>query len=340
MIWMNLGRWTSKSVRSMKSFGSSSLSLDYLMTDQDDALDLRHGASIRWDHPDLAVDSDTSRRARYRQLQSRFREEVLGIGVGLDSREIRRPNMLPRAAVSERPHLNFLSPAIGEYARARASVVGAEHGTLEEDRLYRNMLSSMPMCFNLFGQLRVYPQSAARLLSDALELDIAAVSKIDVEWTPKGEHPLGDRTAFDAFVEYITSDGKRGFLGVETKYTEPFSHREYDKPSYRRWSGPKHGFVDGAAHRLMQRKTNQLWRNLLLVIATRHEQDYAHGHVVVIAPADDRGASKALDGVRAQMVEPKKSVRGIDLESLMARAAEYDELSAWARRFSERYLAV
>ena len=74
------------------------------------------------------------------------------------------------------------------------------------------------------------------------------------------------------------------------------------------------------------------------VIATRHEQDYASGHVVVIAPADDRGATDALDGVQAQLVEPQDSVRELSLESLMETAGDYDELSEWSERFTTRYL--
>jgi hypothetical protein len=47
--------------------------------------------------------------------------------------------------------VNFLTPAICEVARTR---VGAkqEHETLDDKRLYRDLLSSMPMAFNLFGE--------------------------------------------------------------------------------------------------------------------------------------------------------------------------------------------
>ena len=298
---------------------------------------LTHGHSIPWNDPSLTVDSDPARRARYRRLQSWYRHQVLGVGAGEDRREIPRANMLPRPAVEQKPHLNFLSPAIGEYARARAAVVAAEDGTLDEDRLYRNMLSSMPMCFNLFGQFRIYPDSAARLLSDALGLDIAAITTIDVEWTPSGEHPLGDRTAFDAYVEYLTADEQRGFLGVETKYTEPFSRREYDTAAYREWTTPQQGFKPGAADELVDRKTNQLWRNLLLAVAVRDRESFAHGHVVVIAPDDDRDAEEAVTGVGAQMTDPDDALRHITLNELTDRAAQQTRLAEWAGQFRRRY---
>lgn len=298
---------------------------------------LTHGHSIPWDDPSLTVDSDPPRRARYRRLQSWYRHHVLGVGAGEDRREIPRANMLPSRAVEQNPHLNFLSPPIGEYARARAAVVAAEDGTLDEDRLYRNMLSSMPMCFNIFGQFRIYPDSAARLLSDALDLDVAAITTIDVEWTPPGEHPLGDRTAFDAYVEYLTADEQRGFLGVETKYTEPFSQREYDTAAYREWTRPEHGFKPGAADELVGRNTNQLWRNLLLAVAVRDRREFAHGHVVVIAPGDDQSAREAVADVRAQMTDPDDALRHITLAELTDRAAQQARLVDWAGQFRRRY---
>jgi hypothetical protein len=52
---------------------------------------------------------------------------------------------------------------------------------------------------------------------------------VDIEYAPDPkEEFLDDRTAFDAFVEFDRVDGTRGFVGIETKLTEPFSRKTYD----------------------------------------------------------------------------------------------------------------
>ena len=46
--------------------------------------------------------------------------------------------------------LNFLTPHIFEVAKRRLAI---KKGTIDPFRLFCNMLSSQPMCFNLFGPL-------------------------------------------------------------------------------------------------------------------------------------------------------------------------------------------
>ena len=122
------------------------------------------------------------------------------------------------------------------------------NGTLNEDRLRRNMLSSMPLCFDLFGFLRRYPHVAARVLGNAFHLPIAKILVIEVESKPCDA--LEDRTAFHACVRYRRPDGQEGFVGVETKYTEPFSQKEYCTEPYLRLSSNLTVFRAEAAVRL------------------------------------------------------------------------------------------
>lgn len=275
----------------------------------------------KWNHPDFVVHSDTPWRKKYRALQSWYRETVLGVPAGLDSDGVLRGNLLPRELAETKPWLNFLTPEIAEYVEARMPVVRAAGGSLDEDRLTRNLLSSMPLCFNIFGYLRVYPVSAARVFSKVLGLDIAFLESIEVEWTPEGDHPLGDRTAFDAFVKYRTRTGDRGFLGVETKYTEPFSQKEYASDIYRKITeSPASGFRKGAVSRLKGVETNQLWRNALLAVSVRSSGSYAIGHFLVMAPEGDAEVRKALDGISAELIKPNTLVLSVSLETFIKEA--------------------
>jgi hypothetical protein len=215
-----------------------------------------------------------------------------------------------------------------------------EGGTLELDRLRRNLLSSMPLCFNLFGKLRAEPQTAARVLGRVLGLDIATIDEVLVEYAPAaGKAALKDRTAFDAFVAYRTSSGSKGFLGVETKYTEPFSPTIYPANRYEPLDAYQTArFRPGAAQRLARPATNQLWRNVLLAAATRADGGFRIGHAVVIAGQDDQAARRAVSALKAELDDPDGLLRSVSLERLVEECLGEPLLAGWAAEFRRRYL--
>ena len=292
-----------------------------------------------WTDSQFRVRSDPPRRAARRLLQGWWREVELGLPPGRDEKGTLRNNMLPRSAVQGDPGLNFLTPEILAYTQQRAPLVIRREGTLDEDRLFRNLLSSMPMCFNLFGFLRHHPVAAARVLSVASGLDVARIEAVDVEWTPDGAHPLGDRTAFDAWVSYRTSTGGRGFLGVETKYTEPFSQRVYMRDRYKEVTNwDESGFLPDAVRLLSGRSTNQFWRNALLAVAVRRAADFDYGHVLVVALEDDPHVEHAMSVLRSAHIEPDSLVRVAPIERIVELALDEPLLAAWANQFARRYV--
>jgi len=294
---------------------------------------------LRWQDPRLRVRSDPARRAARRLLQGWWREVELGLAPGRDQDGSLRNNMLPAEAVARDRSLNFLSPEAASYAEKRAPVVLGEAGALDEDRLWRNLLSSMPLCFNLFGRLRADPECGARVLARATGLDVAKIEELEVEWTPAGGHPLGDRTAFDAWVSYRDSHDNRAFFAVETKYTEPFSRGVYDRPRYREVTAwPEVGFLPGAADILRAAATNQLWRNTLLAAAVRREGGFAEGRVLVVALEDDPHVAGAMQVFRDVHEAPKTLVHVTTIEQLVAAAGQEESLSAWSESFERRYL--
>jgi hypothetical protein len=292
-----------------------------------------------WNAESLAVPSDDAWTAQYRRLQSWYREAVLRARPGGGGNRDAVGSMLHEDELRARPGLNFLTPEIAAYAAARARAVREADGTLEEHRLLHNMLSSMPLCFNLFGFLRSRPKEAAVVLADALNLPIATIDEIEVEWAPPRTEHLGDRTAFDAIVFYRTPAGDRGFVGIETKYTEPFSSTEYDIPAYRELTQPP-VFRPGAADRLKGKATNQLWRNTLLALSLKTKQDFALGHVAVVACDGDTKVKAALEGLHTDLVAFDTLVRSVTLERLVSAFATMRETRSWAKEFYGRYLGL
>jgi hypothetical protein len=188
----------------------------------------------RWNAPELQVTGDDRRTAKYRLLQSWYRETVLDASPGFYTPRglAERPlgSLLHRDEVAQWNGLNFLDPKIHAYAAQRARTVEDEHGTLDEYRLMHNMLSSMPMCFNLFGMVREIPEAQLSFVRSLFDPKATDVEMIECEWTPRlPEATINDRTAFDAAIITRRADGSRHLIGVETKYTESFS------PAPSRW---------------------------------------------------------------------------------------------------------
>lgn len=165
--------------------------------------------------------TEYKRRLRYRQALWRERAE-LPIGEQ-DMRDgTTRPigsRIEPRNARESRA--NFLTD--NAWIAACERVDNPEpYQTLDERRLWSDLLSSMPMCFNLLGDLRadtgLATQVARRWFPD-LE---ATVDEVRFEWSPGRADPeyLDNRTAFDAALILHLGDDRHGVVGIETKYHE------------------------------------------------------------------------------------------------------------------------
>lgn len=291
---------------------------------------------IEWSDPRLRISSDSARTSRYRALQSWYRQERLEVPPGRDLRGRTIASMLPAEALIDRPGLNFITPEAAGYASTRAGQVVASGGTLDGDRLRRNMLSSMPMCFNIFGSLRVQPEFPA-LMNELFAIDVASIEAVECEWAPDRTLHLNDRTAFDAFVVYRDPGDRRCFLAIETKYTEPFSQKEYDSQLYRDVTVGSGYFIEGASKHLVGRATNQMWRMTMLAASMLHRKDFDDGSVAVLSLANDRHARAAVEGVRAQVVN-YEFVKSVSLEDLAMAASRYASLRSWATAFQTRYL--
>lgn len=281
--------------------------------------------------------------ATMRRHQSWYRADVLGVPCGVGPRSGSKNsfgNML-RAEDGARG-LNFLSASAFQVAKAR---IAQGHGAVESFRLLNNMLSSMPLCFNLFGPLALDLGLAKCLLGPLLPGELAEVTRVLLEFspTPAGEY-LADRTAFDAFVEYRRPDGRLAAVGIETKLTEPFSQKLYDRSEYRRWmaGGP---WLASAVDRVQRMEHNQLWRDHLLAIAMRDHPDspYAEVRLAVVHHPLDAACVEVLDGYASLLKPGDRTLLRWPMDALVRgfMAAARDAGSQeWLAAFELRYLAL
>lgn len=244
---------------------------------------------------------------------------------------------------------NFISPAAFAYAKERvADKQGNSDLTIDEHRLFNNMLSSQPMCFNLLADFRAgvqagWPDATEVLAAIFAESEIGTIASVEVEMIPRPTADyIDDKTAFDALIQFTNCNGQTGIAAIETKYTDKLggnvASRQDRKlalinelnlltPEGRAWYA-NHGF-------------DQIARNLLLTLAyaRRHAVDNAINYV--LGPSDDHETPALIDEMNARLA-PKYRDRllWLPLEQVVDRgvSAGPGYYADHLRRFRRRYL--
>ncbi len=278
--------------------------------------------------------------ARLRRHQSWYRANVLcaGYGVGPKPTSLNCYGNMLMADDAERG-ANFLTPEIFAVAKRR---LAENSGVVERFRLLYNMLSSQPMCFNLFAPLADDLEMATRLIAALLPGEVAEVLAVVLEFNPvPASAYLNDRTAFDAYVEWRRPDGQMAFMGFETKLSEPFSQKVYDGPNYRRWMGPMSPWLPDSD--VANIRHNQLWRDHLLAVAHQRQarSTYEHGRLAVVRhPLDDACAETAA-GYR-KLLHPHDDtfveLTLADVIDTWSGAVQTEAERGWLDGFRLRYL--
>ncbi len=286
--------------------------------------------------PQYQRDDDFTRRMR--RHQSWYRARVLRVACGTGPSPSSRTsygNMLDERAASR--GLNFLAPDIFQLARQRAA---AGTGAVDEFRLMRNMLSSQPMAFNLFGKLALNHDLATELTRALWGAHVKRVTDVRFEWAPRpADEYLDDRTAFDVFIEYEGDGGRAGFIGIEVKLTEPFSRRRYDKPTYRRWMTPNSPWRIASHEAVADIEHNQLWRDHLLAwsMLQHPSRRFRSGHLSVVFHPEDHRCRGVIDRYRT-LLRSHATFSAFDLSQVISAWRPF--AGEWLESFAERYLAL
>jgi hypothetical protein len=276
--------------------------------------------------------------------QSWYRRHVLGLPPG--------PNPAARGTVygnmlqpeHGKQGYNFLSAATHNLAEGR---LHEAQGMVEPNRLRSNLLSSQPMCFNLLAPLAQDLELASRLLTGLPGLpDSLRVTEVKIEYAPPKEQHLNDNTAFDAWIGYERDHAVCGFVGIETKLTEPFSQAGYAfDDRYARWRHqPEWWWRPGAEEEFSDKQFNQLWRNHLLAFSVLYQpqQVYQEGYCAVVYHAEDVACTEAIETYRLQL-DPRAQSTLLDwpLDTVVERWTALLQTRAqreWLNAFRLRYL--
>lgn len=237
---------------------------------------------------------------------------------------------------------NFLSETVHREVRKRISDL-KPHQTMDEDRLYADLLSSMPMCFNLFGELASDLSLADHAVHTWWPDTPGRVSSVQFEWSPGRRLPgeyLENCSAFDVAFIMDLGDGTQGVLGMEIRYHE---HAKPESPPsderikrYAQVTDESGIMSRQAMETILGTELQQIWLNHLLAVSMplHDSRQWSWARFVLVHPQKNPSYARAAERYRTLLSKPEVfEVRTI--ESLLEAEVLPKELS---EAFRSRYV--
>ena len=238
---------------------------------------------------------------------------------------------------------NFLTDSIFKIVKNEVDNSKKKGKMISEPRIWNNLLSSQPLAFNLFGELKLDKQLATQIFSELYpELGITSILEIEFEHSPgrKDSKYTGDSSAFDVFVEYLDKLNNKSFLGIEVKYSEnlkdnPSSHKKrYEEIS------TESGFINLSRIKdLKEKPIQQIWRDHLLTLSLFiTNSDYKRGDFIYLFPMENKECVEAIKKYQQTFVPNIENYfKPLTIEKLTEKIKEYCS-EKWIIDFEDRYL--
>lgn len=286
---------------------------------------------------------------RCRLLQSLYREEIkepMGNGPWKNSKT-QQINMIKNG---EKSGKNFVDSYTFRYAKLRVARI-KKNETINEFRLFNNLLSSQPMAFNLFCPLMHMLKDGHQELVTTLvcsvfpHLPIGQVTKIKPEYLHTNvEKYLNDKTAMDAIIRYKDKEGRRCFIAIETKYTDVLGTKSAKDTKIQKAFIKQLGFFKPESEKALvepKKPISQIYRNFLLSECYRIKERAHECHSIVLSPKDHPTTEKEVKSLQNELrPEYRYKIQALSLEDFVDRILavcppEYSSPFVW---FRHRYL--
>lgn len=289
---------------------------------------------LPWDSPKFREKKDTAWTAGCRWLASWWREQQgHQPGERNDISDTLVGAMLPLDSDAED---NFFSPRVITAVEDRV-LNGAEFGVVATEVLFRSLLETQVLVFNLIGEFVASPNALLPWVR-TLDPTAAAVTEIRIEWQPDRKLHHGGGPGFDAFVEYRSRlRSARRFLALECTYAEDVERSTLvAKPVVHDATEASDKWRPGATRRLDRPALRRYWIPTLVAQSLVEHGDYDAGRVVAMSCASNPDPVFATNYVRAELVEPDASLLLSSFDAMVdALAPTQPEWAAYIRR---RYL--
>ncbi len=224
---------------------------------------------------------------------------------------------------------NFLSPNISEAVEKTIwERQATSSGIIQKDRLFNNLLSSQPLCFNFFGELKLDQAFALQVLQQFWP-GLTKVKQVIFEFAPV-ENYTNDNSAFDVAFE-VMAGNHVGLVGLECKYTDTFSQTEYDKAEYRHIFNNRNESVFAAGYEEFRAaRFNQLFRNQLIAEALIQNGQYDFVYTGLFCHQDDEGALQIGAEFQHKLKNGDKIFRVITYQDYIEKMQKLE--ISWERR--------
>jgi hypothetical protein len=206
-------------------------------------------------------------------------------------------------------------------------------------RIFDNMLSSQPLCFNLFGELSLDLDAATDVARILWPDRVDMIRSIKFEHSPgRGDaNYLSNKSAFDVYLEHSTPTGGRGFIGIEVKYHEnlraaPARH----KPRYDEVAAASGAFKPGRTEGMHKPPLQQLWLDHLLALSMLQGRDWDTGLFVLLHPTHNEVCSSAWRDYSTRL-RPESHAQARTIEELVGVISKVAP-RPWVTEFEHRYL--
>ena len=252
---------------------------------------------------------------------------------------------------------NFLTEHAFNYAKDRVEHK-KKYETIEGDRLFNNLLSSQPMAFNLFCPLRQMreesPETATKVIKAALPgYPIHIVTEVELEFIPENHMELtGDKSAMDAIIRFEDEHGKKGFIAIETKYSENLgTNVAYDRDKDGK-KIPRAKSIEAVKElqcfkleeeRLIiegKKGLTQIYRNFLLSETYGHKEGLL-SYSIILAPKKNPSTVDEFKSLHNELRdEYKDKIKNIYLEEFVNNIVSVcpEAYKSVFERFYDRYL--
>ncbi|GAK53157.1 hypothetical protein U14_04417 [Candidatus Moduliflexus flocculans] len=223
---------------------------------------------------------------------------------------------------------NFLTPTVSQIVKntLQKRKQRDESGIIEEDRLFDNLLSSQPVCFNFFGELSADPSFAFSVLHQFYH-ELTEVTDVLFEFAPEKNYTQ-DNSAFDVAIK-VKSGNSIGLLGVECKYTDAFSSTEYDKLAYKEIFQRSTQFKEPYS-KYISSQFNQLFRNQLIAEALVQNGEYTFVKTALFCHQEDQKTLQIGSEFQKMLHDGKEIFRIITYQSLIENIQKLD--LPWVKR--------
>jgi hypothetical protein len=241
---------------------------------------------------------------------------------------------------------NFLTPEIGAYVRAEyAANKGAGRSARKVylyPRLFNDLLSSQPLCFNLFGPLARDLALATDVARRVWPHRVERVTAVRFEHSPGRQdiRYLGNGTAADALMEHTVPGGGRGIIAIETKYHENLRvKRAEPKPRYQQVVEESRAFMSARLPPEFDKPPlQQILLDHLLVLATRKTDGLRSALSVLVFPRENEPCTDAARRYH-EAIDPRAAPT-FEVRMLEEICAEIAAVApgGWIAAFAHRYL--